>query len=256
MNPERIVNALNRNPILSHFETSEQIDSELQQLTKKQSDIQKTIQNALSDALSEICSDGKYGLIERVAFSAVFDEFNNAKNIDDLVGGVNSTFDRLLSINQVLRGASPPLLAYTVCRLPKKGDLRPNHLIEYSYRNGDGSGLVIDERTVVYDSKTKYIHDIYIPEIELTGKFARGFGLNYRDEPIVFAHTPGKFMSWASGPDTAASDLAEPPRHSRTTHLLIGKDEVDAFFDTCVPSEQYDALYGHAALMGFHFGSS
>lgn len=257
MNQKRITDALNREPILKQLDIVKKLEPQMDELQFKMQKARHHIDSAFSDALSEICTNGHYGLLERAAFSAVFAMEQPAQKIDELVERVDAAFNRLLTVHQSLRRAHTPLLAYAVIRQPKKDDFRPNQLIEYSYRSGDGSGLVIEERALPKEGGEKYFHDIHIPEVSIDNKHARKFGhTSYIDEPIVFSRSPKTLLTWADGPQAAADDLAAPPKNSLTTHVLIGSHEINDFFDICQPSEHYDTLYGHAALMGFHFSRS
>lgn len=254
MNQKRIISALDHDPIIEYLENNNQIETHLQQLTKLRRDARNNVDSALNHALSEICASGKYSILEKAAFSAVFDSIEPAKNLDDLTERVGRSFERLLSINQTLRKIASPLLAYTVCRMPKTVDFRPSQLIEYSYRHSDGSGLVIDERILLSGAEERPVYDVYIPEMEAkNNKHARRFGMTYHDEPLIFGRSPNRLLDWADGPKNAADDLSDPPRNKRTTHILIGDEEIHNFFELSRSSEQYDTLFGHVALMRLHY---
>jgi hypothetical protein len=253
MNEKRIKQVLKRDDLLEQLEQTAKIESQIEQLTKDGFSSRNTIETVFTQTLADISKKGNFSIFERAAFSAVFDMVHPAHDLDNLVGQVHGAFSRLLDIHSTLRKVEEPMLAYGVSRMAKLHDHRPISLVDYSYRNGDGSGLIIDERVVMSGALERYTYDVYIPEISTNHKHSRRFGMTYHDEPIVFGRSPARLLDWADGPESAAKDLDTPPKQGKKIHILIGSSEIEAFFDISRPNEQYDTLYGHAALMGFDF---
>lgn len=253
MDERRIKQILKRDELLEQLEQTAKIEYQMEQLTKDGRSSRNTIDTVFTQTLDDISKNGNFSIFERAAFAAVFDMIHPAHDVDDLVEQVYVAFNRLLHIHSTLRKAEEPILAYGVSRMAKLHDYRPSSLIDYSLRRADGSGLIIDTRVVLSGSLDRHIFDIYIPETTTKNKHARRFGMTYHDEPLVFGRSPARLLDWADGPERAAADLDSPPKQGKKIHILIGGDEIDAFFEMGNPSEQFDTLFGHAALMGYCF---
>lgn len=228
-----------------------QIESEIARMTKEKSSAKDTIREIGKSALKNICDRHGYSMLERVAFSAVFDDPDIPIDISDMAKRVDDASHRLRALDMILREEYAPILAFTAGPAPRR-TRNLTELMDYTCRQSDGTGLTVGEQPV--GISRRYVHEISIGEAPCSGnRHARQFGQVSPADPIVYRRSPWRVIDWCNGPDLAASNLSSPPRQGPVSHLLMGQEEIQSFFRKCEPSEQLDTLYGHVSLMGYDF---
>lgn len=251
MNHDKFIGDHDAMQLNDSLKVHSQIESEIIRMVTEKTSVKDRIREIGTSALKNMCDRQDYSVLERAAFSAMFDDPDIPKDITDLAQRMEDAGNRLRSLDTILREKYAPILAFTAGPAPRR-TRNLTELLGYTCRLGDGTGLTVAEHSV--GMSHRYIHEISIGEEPYSGnRDARQFGQVSPADPIVYRRNPWRIIDWSNGPELAASNLSTPPRQSPVTHLLIGHTEIRSFFRKCDPSEQLDTIYGHVSLMGFDF---
>lgn len=208
----------------SYLELHDHIAAAHDRLMVERSATVEQIRSLGTSALRAMCTTGEYTLIERAAFSTMFDDGNIPKNVFEMIQKIKDVSKQLKAIDTVLSEQFAPILAFTIGH-DQQQTQRSNEIVEYTCRLAGGAGLKIEERSL--GNGGRYVHEVSISEEQhQNNSHVRHFGQVPVSDPIIYRRTPRRIVDWSAGPAQAAADLSEPPRKSLVTHLLFGRKEI------------------------------